>query len=461
MPTKPKVSTLKANTVGILNTLRANASAEYYKAVPEATDTTDSIRAVGTAIMGHQSLRNEFIDTLVNRIALVLITSRSYSNPLAWAKRGYLELGETVEEIFVEMAKAHPFDPDVAESEVFKREIPDVKTMFHMINVKAFYKQTVSNDQLRAAFLSWDGVTDLVSRIVQAMYSGMAWDEYIMTKYMIDVLLLNGNLATTAIPVYTDAANANQVVTAIKSVSNQMEFPRTDYNIAGVANFVEKKNQYLLQTSAFSANIDVNSLAKAFNLSYVEFEGKNAMVDSFAFTAAEKERLAALLNKDSSFAPFTDEENQKLASVGAVLVDRDFFMIFDNLQEATSIYNSQGLYYNNTLHVWKIFSASPFADAMAFTTLATTVNTVTVTPAKVTSAKGTYTQFSAAVDGAGFVNQGVTWGISGQGADSKTNINSAGLLFIDPAETGTTITVTATSTVDPTKTDTATVTVGT
>lgn len=460
MPTKPKVSTLKANTVGILNTLRDNASAEYYKAVPQADDTTDSIRAVGTAIMGHQSLRNEFIDTLVNRIALVLITSRSYSNPLAWAKRGKLEMGETIEEIFVEMAKAHPFDPDVAEAEVFKREIPDVKTMFHMINVKAFYKQTVSNDQLRTAFLSWDGVSDLVSRIVQAMYAGMNWDEYIMTKYLIDVLLLKGSLATTVIPAYTDAANANQVVTAIKTVSNQMEFPRTDYNIAGVANFVEKKDQYLLQTSAFSANIDVNSLAKAFNLSYVEFEGKNALIDSFALTAAEKERLALLLKKDASYVPFTDDENQKLATIGAVLVDRDFFMIFDMLQEATSIYNSEGLYYNNTLHVWKIFSASPFADAMGFTTLATTVNSVTVSPDALTAKKGSYSQFMATVDGTGFLNQGVTWSISGHVSD-KTNINSAGLLFIDSAESGTTITVTATSVVDPSKTGTATVTVST
>ena len=45
MPIKPTVSQLNANSVGILNTIRDNASAEYYQAVPQAKATTESIRA--------------------------------------------------------------------------------------------------------------------------------------------------------------------------------------------------------------------------------------------------------------------------------------------------------------------------------------------------------------------------------------------------------------------------------
>ena len=82
MPIKPTVSTLNANTVGILNTIRANASADYIDAVPVAEATTESIRAVGNAILSYQPRMNEFVSALVNRISLVMITSKLYSNPL-------------------------------------------------------------------------------------------------------------------------------------------------------------------------------------------------------------------------------------------------------------------------------------------------------------------------------------------------------------------------------------------
>ena len=107
MPIKPTVSQLNANSVGILNAIRDNASAEYYQAVPQAKATTESIRAVGEQILAFQPRMNEFVSALVNRIARVVVTSKLYSNPLAFAKKGLLEYGETIEEIFVDIAKSN------------------------------------------------------------------------------------------------------------------------------------------------------------------------------------------------------------------------------------------------------------------------------------------------------------------------------------------------------------------
>lgn len=459
MPRKPVVSTLNANSVGILNTIRDNASPDYRQAVPAAEETTESIRMVGAAIMGFEPRRNEFINALVNRIAMVLITSRSYSNPLATFKRGYIELGETVEEIFIELAKGYQFDPAEAENTVFRRQIPDVKTMFHSMNFQKFYKVTVSNDQLRQAFLSWDGVTDMVTRIVNSLYSGMYYDEYLMTKYMIAIMAITGNMASVQIDDFAVAANADKIVTAIKTVSNNMEFMRNDYNIAGVNNFCEKSNQHLIQSSNFSANIDVNSLAKAFNLEYVEFMGKTNSVDSFSFTSGEQARISELLADDPSFNPnvFNESNLELYSQIGAILVDRDFFMIFDNLQEATSIYNAQGLYYNQFLHVWKTFSASPFANAVIFTTGTNSVTAVTVTPATATVAKGKSIQAIAEVSGTGFYNEGVVWRMDSTATDST--VSSSGLIKIGKNETKTSLTITATSSQDSSKSDTCVITV--
>ena len=116
--------------------------------------------------MTYEATQNEFLSALVNRIGRVIITSKSYTNPLRVFKKGILEYGETIEEIFVNIAKAKQFDPSVAEEEVFKREIPDVNAVFHKMNLQNFYKVTVSNEQLRQAFLSSQGINDLIGYIV-------------------------------------------------------------------------------------------------------------------------------------------------------------------------------------------------------------------------------------------------------------------------------------------------------
>lgn len=154
MPIKPTVSQLNANSVGILNAIRDNASAEYYQAVPQAKATTESIRAVGEQILAFQPRMNEFVSALVNRIARVIVTSKLYSNPLAFAKKGLLEYGETIEEIFVDIAKANSYDWNSTNEteQVFKRDHPDIKTAFHALNMQTYYKATISEQNLRQAF---------------------------------------------------------------------------------------------------------------------------------------------------------------------------------------------------------------------------------------------------------------------------------------------------------------------
>ena len=94
------VSTLNASTIDILNTIRANASAEYQGSVPVVTKATD-IPKVGEVLYGYPALANQFLSALVNRIALVRVKSAVFNNAYSQLKKGYLEFGETVEEVFV------------------------------------------------------------------------------------------------------------------------------------------------------------------------------------------------------------------------------------------------------------------------------------------------------------------------------------------------------------------------
>ena len=456
MPLRPNASRLTATSVDILNAIRNNASANYRDYVPVADQSQESIREIGAIIMNYEALQNEFLTALINRIGMVLITSKMYTNPLAMFKKGTLEFGETIEEIFVELAKGFEYDPETAETEVFKRVIPDVRAAFHIMNYQKFYKATIQQESLRQAFLSWTGITDLIAKIVDSMYSGAAYDEYCVMLYMLAVNILRGRLHPITVPSAT-AANAKTIVSAIKQTSNMFEFMSPTYTQASVHNFSMKNDQFLLVNADFDAIMDVEVLASAFNMDKAEFAGHRVLVSSFG--NIDRARLDKIFADDPNYNQITDAEAAALAAIPAVLVDRDFFMIFDNLYKFTENYNGQGLYWNYFYHVWKTFSVSPFANAAVFVPGTPTISSVTVTPATATVAAGQSVNLTCVVATTNFAPQTVIWSVS-EGDEDWISVDIYGKVTLSPdATSADTATITATSTVDSTKTDTCVITV--
>lgn len=423
MPTIPNKVSLNASSIDILNTIRNYASSTYQERIPIATQ--ENLKELGHAMMTYQATQNEFLEALVNRIALVIIQSRSYENPLRRFKKGVLEYGEAIEEVFVNIAKAHQYDPAIAEKEVFKREIPDVNAVFHHTNYKNFWKQTISNEQLRSAFLSPNGVSDLIAKIVDAMYTAEQFDEFLIMKNLVVEAAQAGKLYPVNVP-EVNADNAKAIVTKIKGISNALEFMSPQYNPMGVLTYTPKSDQVLLLDAQFDATIDVEVLASAFNMDKAEFMGQRVLIDNFG----------------------------QLTGVVAALVDSRWFMVFDKWRGFTEIYNNEGLYWNYTYHAWKIFSTSPFANAILFTTQPIVVTSVTVTPATANVTRGQQLQLTAAVVGTGYVPSDIKWSVNSE----ISTINDNGLLTVPTSETATTLTVTATSVYDNTKSGTATIT---
>lgn len=449
MPTVPKQVTLTNSSVEILNTIRDNATVNYQNYVPYATPDADSIRKIGAIIMDYPALQNEFLSALVNRIGRVMVTSKTYENPWAMFKKGFLEFGETIEEIFVNIAKPFQFDPAVAETDVFKREIPDVRSAFHIMNYQKYYKTTISNDQLRQAFLSWEGITDLIARIVDSMYTGANYDEFQTMKYMLARYILDGRMYPVTIQAVT-SANMNSIVSGIKGISNKFEFLSDAYNPAGVKTYSLKNDQYMLVNSDFDATMDVEVLAAAFNMSKAEFLGHRVLVDSFG--SLDTARLAELFANDPNYEEIDSGDLELLDSIPAVVVDRNWFMVFDNFNNFTEQYNGQGLYWNYWYHVWKTFSVSPFANAALFVPGAPGVTSVTVSPdsASISGTSGGTVQLNAAVVTTNFAPQTVVWSSN---SDTVT-VNASGLVTVPAGNIAMTVTITATSTYDSSKKDT-------
>lgn len=454
MATRPKPFVLTGTSADIINAIRNSATVNFRDYVPIATPDAESVKEIGAIIMDNVSLRNEFIDALVNRIARVVVTSKLYENPIQMFKKGILEFGEVVEEIFVELAKPFEFDPETAETEVFKRELPNVRSAFHIMNYQKFYKVTVSQAQLRQAFLSWEGVTDLIAKITEQVYTAANYDEFLVMKYLVGRRILNGQMA-----IETYNANATEpykeLARQFKSTSNALEFMSNKYNLAGVRNYALKENQYLLITAKADASMDIDVLASAFNMDKAEFMGHRVMIDSFG--SLDTERLDELFREDSTYTTPTQAELTALDSIPAVLIDGDWFMVYDNLLEFTENFNGQGLYWNYFYHVWKTISTSSFANAIMFLGGEPEITSITVSPATATlSNEGDTIQLTATVVAGDFADKRVNWSVSDP---TKATINASGLLTVIDDTAGD-ITVTATSVADNTVTGTATITIG-
>lgn len=453
MPVKPKIRTLTTSAADILNVIRNNASVDYRNYVPKAdANDVESVRTIGAIIMDYPALQNEFLNALVNRIGRVMLTSKMYSNPIAFFKKGVLEYGESIEEIFVNIAKVQEFNPEIAEQEVFKRVVPDVRAAFHIMNYQKFYKATVTQEQLKQAFLSWDGVTDLIARIVDSMYTGANYDEFLVMKYLLARHILDGRVYPVTVPT-VNAENAKAIVTTVKGVSNKLTFMNSEYNPAAVRTFTEKTDQYMIVNSVFDATMDVNVLASAFNMDKAEFLGHRVLIDGFG--DLDVARLGEIFAGDPTYNEPSQSELTALNAIPAVIVDKDWFMVFDMLTQFTEQYNGQGLYWNYFYHVWKTFSVSPFANSVLFVPGTPSVTSVTVSPAAASVPKGGSVSLSAVVVTQYFAPQTVVWTSSAEGV----KVSAAGVVTVDADAASTTATITATSAFDKTKLATCTVTV--
>ena len=453
MAIRPQTATFTNSSVDVLNAIRNSASINYRNYVPVATPDAESIREIGAVIMDEPQLQNEFINSIVARIGKVIITNKLYENPWTMFKKGIVELGEKIEDIFVEIAKPHTFDPERSEREIYKRELPDVRTAFYVMNYQKFYKQSISRAELKTAFLSWDGVTSLISKIITAMYTGANYDEFQTMKYLIGVRALAGMIYPEEVPAAT-AANAKRIAAAFKAISNDMEFMKPTYNLAGVKNLTLKDDQYLIINSKFDAVMDVEVLASAFNMNKAEFMGHRVLVDGFG--ELDIARLNELFGEETTYHQFTSAELEALNSIPALIVDRDFFQIYDNLIETGDKYNEEGLYWNYWLHRWATFAVSPFANAILFVPTTPEVSSVEVSPATATVSAGGTLQLSVEVTTAGFAPKSVVYTSSDE---DVATVDNRGVVTVLSDATGT-ATITATSSFDSTVSDTCVVTVG-
>lgn len=367
MPRRVSVSTLNASTLDILNVIRQNASYDYQQNVP-VVKTANDIPKVGEVLMGQPALANQFINALVNRIAIVRVQSATFNNPYSILKKGYIEFGETVEDIFVSIAKGVDFNPEKAREREYKRTFPDVRSAFHAMNWRVMYPVTIQDEDLKQAFLSMDGVQNLIAKIVDAVYTGAEYDEFLLFKYLLIKAISHGKMKPVAIG---DGTDLKESAVQFRGVSNLLPFMSGEYNEVGVKTTTPKDRQVIFMDAMFNAQFDVNVLASAFNMDKADFMGRLFLIDNW--TSFDNERFDIIRSNSDGIEEVTSEELALLADVKAVILDENWFQVYDNNNKFTEKYSASGLYWNYFYHTWKTISNSPFSNAVVFVTSTATI----------------------------------------------------------------------------------------
>lgn len=434
-------STLNASTIDIINVIRQNASYDYQQNVPEVA-TVNDIPRVGEIIYGTPAFANQFINALVNRIAIVRVQSATFNNPYSILKKGYIEYGETVEDIFVSIAKAVDFNVEKAAKREFQRTIPDVRSAFHVMNWRVMYPVTIQDEDLRQAFLSIEGVQNLIAKIVDGVYTAAEYDEFLLFKYLLIKAISHGKMYPTSIGTGADLSEA---AVQFRGTSNLLPFMSSEYNEVGVKTNTPKARQVIFMDAMFNAQFDVNVLASAFNMDKADFMGRLFLIDNW--TDFDNERFDIIRANSDGIEEVTADELALLANVKAVILDDNWFQVYDNNNKFTEKYVASGLYWNYFYHTWKTVSNSPFANAVVFVTSAADVAlpaTVTVhVDAKDESDVATVFTISADFEEAGLNPQNVNFVQTKALTTAGIAVQKYGGLIIPTSQVGTDITLVA------------------
>ena len=466
-------------SVAVLNRLRDSGSIDYRNAVPIATDNAEVIRSIGKIILDSPNLQNEFSNYLINRIAKTMIERAIFEDPLSRVfDKGLIEYGDVIEEVFIDLCNPHTYSSTKGDTDVFKRTKNNIRSAFHVTNAFFYYKSSINPKMIRKAFLSVDGVEDMVRALVDSMVTSYNVDNYLITKYMLAKAMLDGTTYIKPVTAITTQATGNAFLEIAKEDSNNMEFPNRKYNTMSVANVTKKENQYLVTSNAVDAKLSVETLAYMFNVAFGGVDAKKVRVDNFTFTDDELSRIEACLAEtdengelieggDSDYEPFTSDELAALANIQAILVDGLFFQNYGQLFETRYIENPANLWENYWLHVWKMYSRSPFAQCICYAAGTNGPTAVTIddtTVPTVTAGTGGSATIDAEVTVTGLVPKGaqlVKWSVTlSADATGEATIDASGkLTYSDDFTAADTITVKCESAIDATVYDTATITV--
>ena len=326
-------------SVDILNNIRLNASQDYQDRIPEAT--RNNIASIGQAFQNYSLQYNEFCEALMHKIGRTILEQKNFKNPLARFKLGSVVAPHDVEEIFVEMAKAEGSYDKEGTTALKRRDPVDVKVIYHRQNRQDYYAISIGDIDFNRVFRSENTLDAFITAMINSVYNADEYDEYLAMKNTIatfntyfDYEVMDMAKSSTK----NDFAKA--FVKTLRKAVQDGSFLSTQFNAAGVKTKWNPADCVLLINKDVLVEVDVEQLASAFNTSKTDLKVVPTIIPMDDFGS--------------------------MSDTYGILVDKDFFRIFDTLIHMETQRNAMGLFTNYFYHHHQILSASTFKNAIRF-----------------------------------------------------------------------------------------------
>ena len=348
-----------------LNAIRETAIEDgslYARYVPEILPDTD-IGSFAAPIVADQTIANEFMSRLVKRIVYTIVESKLFRNKLEVLKGDNLPLGAIGQEIYVNPIKGRRFNVDDFAGLLAKYDA-DIKVQYPAVNTDIQYPVTVSRAKLKSAFVSWSELEGFITGISNALYNSAYIDEYKFIKNLVGNAYRTNSIQMQAVSAVTSADTAKALVKAFRNAFLGFQEPTSSYNawakVGGYGNAVvtwsNPEDIYVLVRNDILTELDVETLAGAFNMSKTELMGRVIGVDNF-----DK----------------YDEDGNKVFDGSAIIggiFDRSWFRIKDQDLEMDEFYNANNRTWQMYLNKVSMYNYSMFANGLLMVTSAPTVN---------------------------------------------------------------------------------------
>ena len=318
------------------------------------TVTKESMHEVGKIISEYPTAKNEFINVLTNQVAKQRFFSKSYENPYKLFKKGMLPYGKSIESIFVDIVKGkdrtRKTDGSTLATDLLTRENPNVKVEYYTENKQMQYQATISDEELKGAFRTENGLSELTSRILQAPLNSAEYDDFLLVKHALSHIKgAEVKLGKTAYDKLTLQEKAQSLVTAIKSYILKMGFLSNQYNGQGVMTYSKPEDLVCFVPTDLLAVMDVQLLAQAFHVSYDQINLHVLPIDNF---------VKCVGTGESTYAEDTETQ--------CIICDKEALQIWDTLNSSETFRNPQALYTNVWFNRWGIVASCNFVNCVKF-----------------------------------------------------------------------------------------------
>ena len=343
------------DNVTFVKALTTATSQEFKDRIGATTQA--NIKKIGETITTYPTLKNEFVNVLTNQVSKQLFFNKVWENPYKMFNRGQLPYGKSIESIFIDIVKGkdrtRQTNTNNLASDLLSRQTPNVKVEYYTENFQQQYPTTLSDEELKGAFRSANGLSEMTARILQAPLTGAEFDQFLMIKHALaNLKTAQVKIGKTAYNGLTAKEKANLITTTVKAYVKKLKFLSNNYNAQGVMTFSRPTDLYLFVPADISAFLDVEQLANAFNISKVELPTRVLDIDNFQKVNT---------GNDASANPYVEDSDALF-----YLIDKDAIQLYETLNESESFRNPQAKYTNIWFDRWGIIASCHFANAIKF-----------------------------------------------------------------------------------------------